>query len=232
MLKVINAEGGYRTAQIIRGASLEVDDGEMVALLGRNGVGKSTLMKYIMGLVVTTRGKVELDGNLLPNSPARRAKAGLGYVPQGRHVFPRLTVAENIGVAAAACGKNRAVTVRDTLNKFPILAARPNILAGSLSGGQQQILAIARALATDSKMLLLDEPTEGVQPSLVDEIGEILQSLNIHNGISMLIAEQNLEFATSITSRVYIMDKGTIVHRTSRENLLQDEQLLHDLLGV
>jgi urea transport system ATP-binding protein len=232
VLKVFNAKGGYRSAQIIRDVTLEVGDSEMVALLGRNGVGKSTLMKYIMGLVRATGGKVQLGDSVLPKSPARRARAGLGYVPQGRHVFPRLTVAENIGVAAAACGNDRVVVVREILAKFPILAARPNLLAGSLSGGQQQILSIARALATNAKVLLLDEPTEGVQPSIVDEIEGILKALNREHGISMLIAEQNLDFAASVASRAYVMDKGTIVHSTSRDELLQDKQLLHELLGV
>ncbi len=232
MLRVSNARGGYHTALIIRDVSIEIGEGDMVALLGRNGVGKSTLLKYIMGLVVAKGGDVEFDGRKLPASPAKRARAGLGYVPQGRHVFPRLTVSENIRVAAAACGKDEAQAVNDILYKFPILAARPNLLAEALSGGQQQILAIARALATGAKMLLLDEPTEGVQPSIVDDIEEILKSLNRDHGITMLLAEQNLDFAMSLTDRAYIMDKGTIAHSTGRDDLLANKRLLHELLGV
>ena len=232
MLRVSDASGGYAGTVIIRDVNLEIADGEMVALLGRNGTGKTTLLKYLMGLVVAQSGSVELDGRRLPGSPARRARAGLGYVPQGRQVFPRLTVRENIIAAAAACRRDQRRAVQQVFEMFPLLAARPNILAGSLSGGQQQILAIGRALATEPKLLLLDEPTEGVQPSIVDEIEQILVRLNREHGIAVLLAEQNLDFAASVTGRAYIMDKGRIAHSTSRDELLADKRILHELLGV
>lgn len=232
MLKVSDASGGYAGTVIIRDVNIEIADGEMVALLGRNGTGKTTLLKYMMGLVVAQSGSVELDGRRLPGSPARRARAGLGYVPQGRQVFPRLTVRENIIAAASACRRDQRRAVQQIFNMFPVLAARPNILAGSLSGGQQQILAIGRALATEPKFLLLDEPTEGVQPSIVDEIEQILARLNREHGIAVLLAEQNLDFAASVTGRAYIMDKGRIAHSTSRDELLADKRILHELLGV
>lgn len=191
MLSVSSAQAGYGSAVIIRDVSLRVGDGEIVGLLGRNEVGKTTLMKYIMGLVPNRSGVVELDGRQLPPPPPRRAQAGLGYVPQGREVFPRLSVAENIKAAMLACGRKDATTLEQLFEMFPVLAARPNIMAGSLSGGQQQILAIARALATGAKVLLLDEPTEGIQPSIIDQIEDILADLNRRSGLAMLLAEQN-----------------------------------------
>jgi urea ABC transporter ATP-binding protein UrtE len=232
VLRISEATAGYGKTLIIRDVELEVGDGEMVALLGRNGVGKTTLMKYVMGLLAGARGTVELAGASLPPAPARRARAGHGYVPQGRREFPRLTVAENITAAAVACGRPAAAMLAEVLGEFPILAERAGQLAGSLSGGQQQILAIGRALATAPKVLLLDEPTEGVQPSIIDDIGQILERLHRERGLSVLLAEQNLDFAMSLTSRCYVMDKGTIARRASREELLRDKALLHELLGV
>jgi branched-chain amino acid transport system ATP-binding protein/urea transport system ATP-binding protein len=232
VLRISDATGGYGKTVIIRDVALEVGDGELVALLGRNGVGKTTLMRFAMGLLTATSGTVELDGRRLPAAPAERARAGLGYVPQGRRVFPRLTVAENITAAAVACGRPPAAMLAEILAEFPILAARSSQLAGSLSGGQQQILAIGRALATGPRILLLDEPTEGVQPSIIDDIGEVLERLNRERGLAVLLAEQNLDFAMSLTSRCYVMDKGTIVRRGTRGELLRDKALLHELLGV
>ncbi len=232
MLKVSDASGGYAGTIIIRDIALEIADRDMVALLGRNGTGKTTLMKYLMGLVVARSGSVTLDGKKLPASAARRARAGLGYVPQGRHVFPRLSVRENVVAAAVACGRDASRAVSEVFEMFPILGQRPSILAGSLSGGQQQILAIGRALATRPKILLLDEPTEGIQPSIVDEIEEILVRLNRERGLAVLLAEQNLDFAVSVTNRAYVMEKGRIAHSTDRDALLADKKMLHALLGV
>ena len=232
MLRITDVAAGYGRATIIHDISLDVADGEAVALLGRNGVGKTTLMKCIMGVVPSRGGRMLLDGAPLPPSAPRRAKRGLGYVPQGRDVFPRLTVAENIEVAASACGRNPAEAVERMFAMFPVLARRPAILAGSLSGGQQQMLAIARALATDPKLLLLDEPTEGVQPSIVDEIEEMLTRLNREHGVAMLLAEQNLDFAAGLAGRFYVMDKGTIAREVLRDELLHDKGLLHELLAV
>jgi urea ABC transporter ATP-binding protein UrtE len=232
VLRISDASGGYAGTVIIRGISLEVEKADQVALLGRNGAGKTTLMKYIMGLIAARSGSVEMEGRQLADTPAQRAQAGLGYVPQGRNVFPRLSVRENIIVAAAACKRDHRKAVEQVFAMFPVLAARPNLLAGSLSGGQQQILAIGRALATGPKLLLLDEPTEGVQPSIIDEMEQVLLRLNREQGLALLIAEQNLDFAVSITRRAYIMDKGRIAHSTSREDLLADKEKLHELLGV
>lgn len=232
VLQISNANGGYKRVTIIRDCSLRVDKGEIVALLGRNGAGKSTLMKFTMGLVDTFGGSVSIHGNTLPLSTSKRVKMGLGYVPQGRYVFPRLSVPENIAVAALACGHDRQESIEDAFADFPILAEKKDALAGTLSGGQQQILSIARALATKPQVLLLDEPTEGVQPSIIEEIGEKLKRLNEERGLSILIAEQNLDFCLSISKRAYILNNGSISHETTRHELIQNKTILHELLGV
>lgn len=232
MFKITNASGGYGKTVIIRDVSLQVGGGEIVALLGRNGVGKSTLMRYATGLIPALGGQVEIDGQLAPAAPARRAKLGLGYVPQGRYVFPRMTVTENIAVAAASNGHSGRDAVDEALSAFPMLKPKAQDLAGGLSGGQQQVLALARALAIRPKILLLDEPTEGVQPSIIDEMAGILKQINRDRGIAILVAEQDLDFCLSIASRAYVMEKGAIRLETDRERLLADKALQQELLGV
>lgn len=232
MFEIVNATCGYRKTIIVRDASMRADSGEIVALLGRNGVGKTTLLKYAMGLVNVFGGSLSLDGRVLPDDTANRARNGLGYVPQGRFVFPRLTVAENIAVPAIACGKDHKKAIERALSDFPILAEKANALAGGLSGGQQQILAIARALAIDPKVLLLDEPTEGVQPSIVDDIADTLRTLLRQHNLTIIVAEQNLDFCLSLAQRVYIMDQGMIARETTKDLLLNDTDLIHELLAV
>ena len=232
MFTISDAWGGYKKTTIIYESSLTVGEAEIVALLGRNGVGKSTLMKYAMGLIDNFGGSVSINGNSLPASTAKRVKMGLGYVPQGRFVFPRLSVSENIVAAAIACGHDRKAAINSAFVDFPILKEKKDSLAGNLSGGQQQILSIARALATKPHVLLLDEPTEGVQPTIIDEIADILQRLNKERGLSILIAEQNLDFCLSLAERAYILNNGTITHETSKKDLLTNKALLHELLGV
>lgn len=232
MFRVSNATGGYGKTTIIRDVSLEVDAGEIVALLGRNGVGKSTLMRYATGLIPAQSGTVEIAGENAPAAPAKRARLGLGYVPQGRYVFPRMTVTENIAVAAASNGFDAKETVREMLADFPLLEPKANDLASGLSGGQQQVLALARALAIRPKILLLDEPTEGVQPSIIDEIAGVLKRINQEREIAILVAEQNLDFCLSIAERAYVMEKGSIRLETDRESLRKDKKLQQELLGV
>ena len=232
MFEIANATGGYGKTTIIHDISLKVANGEFVALLGRNGVGKTTLLKFAMGLIDVFDGSVSIDGIPLPPSTSRRARAGLGYVPQGRYVFPRLTVTENIAAAAIGCGIDRKEAVERAFSKFPILNEKAQALAGSLSGGQQQILAIARALATGPKVLMLDEPSEGVQPSIVDEIADILMDMKQENTLSIVLAEQNLDFCLALAERAYIIDNGMIARESTRDELLADKQLLHELLGV
>jgi ABC-type branched-subunit amino acid transport system ATPase component len=232
MFRVVNATGGYNKTTIIHDVSLEVKAGEIVALLGRNGVGKSTLMRFGAGLIAPMGGHVEIGGAQAPQSPARRARLGLGYVPQGRFVFPRMSVAENIMVAAEANGHDGARAVEEALAEFPALKAKIGAMAGSLSGGQQQILAMARALAIQPKILLLDEPTEGIQPSIIDEMAGILKRINQERGIAILVAEQDLDFCLSIAARAYVMEKGRIRLETDRDRLRGDKALQQELLGI
>ncbi len=232
MFEIEGATGGYGKTRIIRDVSIRVETGEVVALLGRNGVGKTTLLKFALGLVDVFAGTVSLNGTRLPSSTARRARAGLGYVPQGRFVFPRLTVSENIAAAAIGCGVDKRVAIERALDNFPILSEKSQVLAGSLSGGQQQILAIARALATRPKVLLLDEPSEGVQPSIVDEIATILLAMKKEKTLSIVVAEQNLDFCLALAERAYILDNGMIAKEATKDQLMGDRQLLHNLLGV
>ena len=210
MFVISNATGGYKKTTIIRDVTISVGDREMVALLGRNGAGKTTVIKYALGLIDMFAGTTSLDGKTMSSSTARRVKAGIGYVPQGRFVFPRLTVSENIAAAAVACGHNRTDAIDLALSDFPILKDKVSSLADGLSGGQQQILAIARALATKPRILILDEPTEGVQPSIVDEIAGVLRRLNGERGLAVLVAEQDLDFCLSLAERAYVLDKGTV----------------------
>ncbi|WP_210188545.1 ABC transporter ATP-binding protein [Bradyrhizobium sp. Gha] len=212
--------------------SIAVDRAEIVALLGRNGVGKSTLMRFAMALTPAFSGHVEIDGHNAPEAPARRAKAGVGYVPQGRYVFPRMTVTENIAVAAEANGHSGRPAVEAALRDFPMLRPKADDLAGGLSGGQQQVLALARALATRPKILLLDEPTEGVQPSIIDEMAGILKRINRERGVAILVAEQDLDFCLSIATRAYVMEKGSVRLETDRESLRTNKELQQQLLGV
>ncbi|MCD1635024.1 ABC transporter ATP-binding protein [Martelella mediterranea] len=232
MFKIRNATSGYGKTVIIRDVSLEVGNGEIVALLGRNGVGKSTLMRYATGLIPSMAGAVEIDGRAAPPSSAKRAQAGLGYVPQGRYVFARMTVIENIAVAAASNGHNGKTAVAEALADFPMLEPKAHDLAGGLSGGQQQILALARALAIRPKILLLDEPTEGVQPSIIDEMAGVLKRINAERGIAILVAEQDLDFCLSIANRAYVMEKGAIRLEADRARLQADKALQQELLGV
>lgn len=232
MFKITNATGGYGKTVIIRDVSLQVGSGEVVALLGRNGVGKSTLMRYATGLIPAMGGQVEIDGHVAPPSSAKRAQRGLGYVPQGRYVFPRMTVVENIAVAAESNGHSGKEAIAEALEDFPILRPKASDLAGGLSGGQQQILALARALAIRPSILLLDEPTEGVQPSIIDEMAGILKRINAERGIAILVAEQDLDFCLSIANRAYVMEKGAIRLETDKETLKTDKALQQELLGV
>ena len=232
MFEIRDAAAGYKQTVIVRHASLQVEAGEIVALLGRNGVGKTTLMRYATGLCRAVAGTVHLDGDLLPQSTSRRARLGIGYVPQGRHVFPRLTVSENIAAAAIACGHKPSDGIANVFREFPMLRPKADALAVTLSGGQQQVLAIGRSLAMQPKVLLLDEPTEGIQPSIIDEIAGSLLKLNRETGLSLLIAEQNLDFCLSLAQRAYLMSGGAIAGSVTTEQLRTDKALLHEMLSV
>ncbi len=232
MLEVKNGQGAYTSAIVIDDINLSVREGAINAVLGRNGVGKSTLMRYLAGVLPKARGQILYQGKPLPAAASARGKLGIAYVPQGRHIFPRLTVIENIRVAAYACGFPGAEAVDSAFAKFPALKQRANVMGGKLSGGQQQILALARALAMQPKLILLDEPTEGIQPSIIMEIQQILLDLNKQDGITILFTEQNLDFAAGLAKDCYLMDRGRITNHMAMQELVDNTDLIHDVLGV
>jgi urea transport system ATP-binding protein len=212
MLLLTNISVSYDGSRILRGVTLSVPASGLVCLMGRNGVGKTTTLKSILGLVRIDDGSVSLDGqDIHALKPDQRARKGLGYVPQGRDIFPNLTVWENLKISLVVHGVKANGQVDRVLELFPILKEMLQRKGGVLSGGQQQQLAIARALLTDPKLLILDEPTEGIQPNIIDEIGETLLKIKKEGKISILLVEQYLEFCLAVGDSFYIMDRGSIV---------------------
>jgi len=232
---ILETEGlsaGYATGEVLRDVSIGMERGEIVGVIGRNGAGKSTLMRTIIGLVRARRGRIRFDGNEVTTLAAeQRARLGLGYVPQGREVFPRLTVHENLRTGRYVGGGRKPLDFDLIYATFPVLQERARQLAGTLSGGQQEMLAIARALIAGPDLLLLDEPSDGVQPSIVQEIGEALLRLNRTRGLSVLIVEQNLELMQHVTQRAYVLDKGAVIATLGAAEL-RDEALLSEYLSI
>jgi branched-chain amino acid transport system ATP-binding protein len=221
---------GYGRVRILRRVALSVRRGEVVGILGRNGAGKTTLLKSIMSIVKPIAGDIVLDGTeVLNGQPTTSiARAGVGYVPQGRAIFPALSVLENLQVAQFALGASRDA-VDSAIEEFPALRKILHARGGSLSGGQQQILALARALVGSPAVLLLDEPSEGVQPSILDAIIERLTCLVSHSSLSILLVEQNIRFAAALSHRAYVMDMGRISTSVSKAELT-NRQLARDLM--
>ncbi|MEI6357733.1 MAG: urea ABC transporter ATP-binding subunit UrtE [Verrucomicrobiota bacterium] len=212
MLALSDLSASYDGSRILRGVGLVVPPKSLVCLMGRNGVGKTTTLKSIMGLVAPDSGQVTLDGEVLNGlKPDARARAGLGYVPQGRDIFPHLTVWENLKISLVVHGAKDSGQVDRVLELFPVLKEFLQRKGGVLSGGQQQQLAIARALLTDPKILLLDEPTEGIQPNIIDQIGDTLVKIKNEGKISILLVEQYLDFCLAVGDSFYIMDRGSVV---------------------
>lgn len=234
MLRIDQVHAGYGRTEVLHGVSLTVQSGDMVAVLGRNGVGKSTLLKAVIGAVPITSGRLILgDRDLTRARTHERARSGIAYVPQGRDIFGSLTVLDNLRVAAYATRpKAWSQALERILDEFPVLRDKRAQRGDSLSGGQQQILALARALITDPQVLLLDEPSEGIQPSIVDQIAETVCRINADRGITVVIVEQNLDFATKIARHAHLMDKGRIVRDLPADDLLGDRELQHEYLGV
>ncbi len=233
LLNIRGLAVGYGQSLVLSDVALEVPEGQVVCLMGRNGVGKTTLLKAIMGLLNPRAGQVRFAENDLTKwAPHRRAKAGFGYVPQGRHIFPYLTVNENLlmGLEAFPGKKGRPEAVDSMYTLFPALKLNPKKTAGTLSGGQQQQLALARALIRQPKLLLLDEPTEGIQPSIVQEIEELLHRLRDQQDTTILLVEQFLDFALGIADYCYVMEKGAIVLEGSARDL--DYNLVREYVAV
>jgi branched-chain amino acid transport system ATP-binding protein len=225
----------YGKSHILHGVSLQVGRGEVVALLGRNGVGKSTTLKTIMGLVHPSRGKVLFEGSAVTGLPAHRlARIGIAYVPEDRRIFRLLTVMENLRTGLDRHGVHEA-RKHELLDKvfayFPVLAERRNQAGGTLSGGEQQMLAIARAMMLEPKIILLDEPTEGLMPRMVSQIREIIDVLH-REGVAILLVEQNVPLTLETSQRVYIMEKGLVRHHCAASELKVNDAVIHQYLGV
>src|SRR5919108_1967242 len=220
LLDVRDLVAGYGSGDILQGVTLTIGAGEIVATIGRNGVGKSTLMKVIIGLLYARSGTIRFRGTTITNFRAdQRAALGIGYVPQGREVFPELTVEENLLMGEGINRAKAAPRYELAYEYFPILRERGRQLAGTFSGGQQQMLAIGRALVGRPELLLLDEPSLGIQPSIVQEIGESLTRLNREEGLSILLVEQNVGLISYMAQRAYAMDKGRVVATLTRDAL-------------
>lgn len=229
MLTVSDYHVAYGQSEVLHGINFTVKPREIVAVMGRNGMGKSTLMKSLIGMLPTLSGHATLDGiDITHLKSHQRVASGVGFVPQGRMIFSTMTVRENIETGLTSTGDK--TVPGDLYELFPVLEEMRHRRGGNLSGGQQQQLAIARALASKPKLLLLDEPTEGIQPSIIKEMARTLKKIRDSRGLSIVVSEQVLSFALDIADRVLVMEKGEIVHEELRENL--DEAKVAAYLSV
>lgn len=231
LLTVKGLMAGYGRVPVLHGINFEVQEGEILGVLGHNGMGKTTLLKTLMGIVPATGGQVNFDGEDLTSlNPATRARYGIGYVPQGRGIFPNLTVLDNLRMGVAAHDIDEMSAVERVLSDFPRLERLLDRDGGALSGGEQQLLALARCLISEPDLILLDEPTEGIQPSIIDEIIELLQTLNKRIGITIILVEQSLDFITALSDRVLLIQKGSIIGEISGSEV-SDPALIEEFTG-
>jgi urea transport system ATP-binding protein len=231
MIRVSGLNQYYRQSHILRNLELAVEPGRCTCVMGRNGVGKTTLLKCIMGLLPIRSGQILLgERDITRLSPEARARAGIGYVPQGREIFPELTVEENLRVPLTARADRARQIPESVYRLFPVLKEMLRRRGGDLSGGQQQQLAIGRALVLDPKLLILDEPGEGIQPNIVHQIGDVIGELNRELGLSVLLVEQKLPFARRVAHDFYIMEKGSVVAQGAIGEL--SDALVHEHLSV
>ncbi len=232
LLSVEDLHAGYGRIPILGGVSLTVGEGEFVGILGHNGMGKSTLLRTLMGYLPATGGRVSLAGRAITGlSPTARARAGMGYVPQGREIFPGLSVHENLRMGCLIGGAPEQERIDEILAVFPRLKAYLDRPGGALSGGEQQLLALARCLCANPRIVLLDEPTEGIQPSIIEEIMDTLRELGRSRGLTVLLVEQNLNFIASLSRRVLILKKGTITGEVPPD-IARDRTLMDEYVGM
>ncbi|MET1116592.1 MAG: urea ABC transporter ATP-binding subunit UrtE [Comamonas sp.] len=230
MLKVQNLHQYYGGSHILRDVSLQAEAGQVTVLLGRNGVGKTTLLKSLMGRVPIRSGAIEWQGRQIAGlTPYERARAGIGFVPQGREIFPRLTVQENLRMGLAYCSAKTPIPP-DLFQLFPVLEQMLQRRGGDLSGGQQQQLAIARALAPGPKLLILDEPTEGIQPSIIKDIGRVIRMLARERGMAVLLCEQYYDFAEELADQYLVMQRGAVIARGPGSEM--QEKGIRDLVAI
>lgn len=232
MLRVADLHAGYGRIPILAGLSLQVAEGEFIGILGHNGMGKTTLLRTLMGFLPVTAGSVDFEGRAITRLPPyERVRAGIGLVPQGREIFPSLSVLENLRMGCVAFAGNEGDIIEELLGEFPRLKPLLDRPGGALSGGEQQLLAIARCLCTRPRLILLDEPTEGIQPSIVEEIIETLLRLRARGGLTMLLVEQDLEFISALSQRVMVIQKG-IITREILPTELEDPRLVSEFVGM
>lgn len=217
---------GYSTGDVLRDVAITLDVGEIVGVVGRNGVGKTTLVRTLMGLLRCRKGSVTFgEKNLTGLAAEERARLGLALVPQGRGIFPNMSVIDNLRTGRFIGGNRRAANLDIAFEYFPFLKTRTRQFAGTLSGGEQEMLAIGRALVGEPKVLLLDEPSDGVQPSIVQQIGEFVLHLHRSSNVAVLLVEQNLDLLQSVAGRAYVLDKGSVVATLDRNDIADDELL-------